>query len=138
MHQMVVAFKAKDTLQVKRMIKNPWRKDGSVRYFELFKIATFAMLFAMGFSFVLEATLPLGEVSALASMVVVALLVLQLTLLNLSALKAILAFLKLKLIELISIDLAPLKRSFELKVIAIAYHFKNGLAPILKYRVIRV
>jgi hypothetical protein len=72
------------------------------------------------------------------SSIVIVLLVMQLMLLNLSTFKVIMTFLRLKLIELISIDLALLKRSFELKVIAIAYHFENGLAPILKYRVIRV
>lgn len=120
------------------MIRNPWRKDGSIRYFELFKIAVIIIFLMMVFSIYLESSLPISKLSAPMGLLLTALWILQLIIINYELKREITRILSLKVDELIHFDILPLKGLKVFTLIFKQIKIMFGLAPELTYRVMRI
>jgi hypothetical protein len=120
------------------MFKNPCREDGSIRYFELIKIAVIAIFLIMVYAIYLESSMLMVEASLFVKFIVSILIAIQMFLSNLELYKWIISVIDLTLFNLVHISKLPFKaivvRVYELKEIL----FNYGLYPTLKYRVIRI
>ena len=120
------------------MFKNPCREDGSIRYFELIKIAVIAIFLIMVYAIYLESASVMVDASLFVQFIVIVLFAIQMLLSNLESYKWIISIIDVTLFNLIHVSKLPLNailvRVYELKEILYNY----GLNPTLKYRVIRI
>jgi hypothetical protein len=122
---------------VDKMLKSPWRKDMSIRYFELFKIAIIAFFLVMGFSLFLENTVVFSSASPLMQSIVYLVMFAQIVLVNYELFKWIIMVVRLSISDLIHFNIPPLKCLIAYKSIEksiLLYTIK----PYLKHCVIRV
>ncbi|TVP93790.1 MAG: hypothetical protein EA374_08540 [Acholeplasmatales bacterium] len=120
------------------MFKNPWTKEGDLRYFAFFKIVIFILFLARGFSLYLDSTLPLSEISGTLSVVMITLFVIQMAFVNYALFMSIVAIMRVSIIELCTVKHNLFKRIIVFVFSYVEAVFIYGLAPYLKYRVIRI
>lgn len=133
-----LSLEAEGILEENRMFKNPWRKDGSIRYVELIKISAAVLFLAMVFSLYLESTLPFSELSASMGFFTMALFIIQLMISNYELKKEIMALMDFDIHGLIDVGFVSLKRVSSYVFSPEEEFYCYGLAPILKYRVMRI
>lgn len=120
------------------MIKNPWKKDGRVHYFELIKIAVITLSLTMVFSLYLETTLTMSQVSTITSAIVLTLLLIQFVFINYEIYQWIVSVLSITMIETLHLTRLPMKRILVFVQRCLYICPRNGLIPMLKYRVMRI
>lgn len=120
------------------MIKNPWKKDGRVHYFELIKIALIMLSLTMVFSLYLETTLTMSQASTMTSAIVLTLILIQCVFINYEIYQWIVSVLSITMIEMLYLTRLPMKRIlvFAQRMTCVCPY--NGLMPMLKYRVMRI